>query len=373
MQIWIYVVKWNGVSRLVAGMLLFVACLFGGALAPAAFCACLYVGIINNTARFDPQSASIQQLRVLKAIGLLHLPLLYLCIWSLGSGQLDLIECIFVFCAATIWFGQIADRAAHDLIRAGHRLGLIGQASLLTGHRVSAKRLLHDPQIGTPPDMSAPCLTETFWQYAMRLGRQEYSSGLSAETRKRRKHAHGLHPYLVYTLWTFTTLITSYALSGALGLGAMIALSVLVSGQSLLNEYVERFGLVRRILPNGQHEDFGRRHVWHPPKSTHTAIQHDEYASGQFPIWPYPRPKMLWTALLPTRWKTEMADRAAVWRIPANGSMDGFDFAGVTASSRALAGQAPDNLATWRHEMDSVLPVTQRAQRARNRSRHERD
>ncbi|MEP6020645.1 MAG: hypothetical protein ABJ251_19400 [Paracoccaceae bacterium] len=282
----------------------------------------------------------------MKAIGMLHLPLLYLVIKSLGAGQLNFVECVFVFGAAIVWFGQIADRAAHGLIRAGHRLGLVGHASLLAGHRISAKRLLQDPQIGTAQDMSVPRLNETYWQYALRLWQQEYSEGLSAETCRRRKNAKGLHPYLAYSVWSLATLTMSYALSGFLGLLAILVLSVLVSGQSLLNEYIERYGLMRRILADGRYEGFGPRHVWHPPPSIDPVIQRENYASGQVPIWPYARPKMLWTALHPNRWDVDMLDRAAVWHIPAQDHLDGSNFATVTASSGACTGQASDNLAT---------------------------
>ena len=363
----------NGISSVLAGMLLVIACLVGGIIAPIAFFACVCAGVVADAVRFDPKSISTRRLRELQAIGVLHLPLLYLFIWSLGAGQFGVIDGAFVFGAAVIWFGQIADRAACGLIRAGHRLGLIGQASLLIGHRVSAKRLLHDPQIGTAPDMSAPRLGETFWQYALRLLSQEFTSGLTAETQKRRKHAHGLHPYLVYGVWTFTTLITSYALAGAIGLGAVLILSVLVSVQSLLNEYIERYGLMRRVLPNGKYENFGSRHVWHPPTSPHAVAQNEEYASGRFPVWPYSRARMLRIALQPVQWHMEMSDRAAVWRIPATEHFDRFKSVDITASSSAVAGQMPSNLATWRHEMDFVLPVAQRAMRTRIRSKHERE
>ncbi|MEO9514437.1 MAG: hypothetical protein ABJH45_26945 [Paracoccaceae bacterium] len=361
-----------GISRVAAGFTLVGACLFGDILAPIAFCVCVLIGIFNDTSRFDSKTLSVQRLREMKAIGMLHLPLLYLVIWSLGADQLNFVELVFVFGATIVWFGQIADRAAHGLIRAGHRLGLIGYASLLTGHRVSAKRLLQDPQIGSAPDMSVPRLSETYWQYARRLWRQEYSSGLTAETRKRRKRAQGLHPYLAYGVWTLATLTMSFALSGFLGLVAMLVLSVLVSGQSLLNEYIERYGLMRRVLVNGRYEEFGPRHVWHKPPSADPVVQQAKYASGQVPIWPHARLKMLWTALHPERWRVDMADRAAVWHISAQEHFDGFNFATVTASSGACSGQAPGNLATCRHEMAFDLPSVQCAQHTRVRARHER-
>ncbi len=358
--------------RCLAAATLLIACLFGGYFAYLALFMCAYVGITLSAAPWRSLVPTQSHATEMNVIGFAHLPLLYGVIWSTGHGHLHHFEAVCLFFAAAFWFGQIADRAAFELLRNGNRLGIIIQASLLTGHRISVKTLLYDPQKSTTLDGSVPQIGETFWHYNARHWFQEVSNGFSAETQKRHYRSKGIHPFWVYGIWTATTLVTSFALSGAVGICAMIALSALVMMQSHLNEYVERYGLLRRILPSGYREPIGPRHLWHAPDSAHERLHQQYYDTGRIPVWPYPRHHMLWLALWSRKWQTIMNDRAAIWRILANQSITNGQSTDNFAMTSGNAGQAENNLATWSNEMDSVHPAMQRARRTSCVTRHER-
>jgi len=143
------------VASLTPVALLVLAALFGGAWIWAAL---LYMtlfafGIDQLVARVDPPADPLRDLPTADALSatlaVAHFGLLLLVIDALTTGALDIGKWLGLYVAAALFFGQVSNSNAHELIHRGDwRLFNLGKwvyISLLFGHHTSA------PYQGAPP------------------------------------------------------------------------------------------------------------------------------------------------------------------------------------------------------------------------------
>ncbi|MFD1344222.1 alkane 1-monooxygenase [Litorisediminicola beolgyonensis] len=271
-------------------------------------------------------------------LGLVHLPLLWGGIVVLASGSHPLPSALALFVALSLFFGQVSNSNAHELIhapsRARRRLGVLIYVSLLFGHHVSAHTRVHHVHAASARDPNSARLGEGFWAFAARAWIGSFREGWRAESRLRAGRG-GLHPYLVYGAGSVAALALSAALAGGAGVAVHLALAAYAQLQLLLSDYVQHYGLRRAEAAPGRLEPVGPEHSWNAPHgfsaglmlnaprhSDHHAAPSRAYPGlrldrAAMPMLPHSLPVMAVLALVPPIWRRVMDRRARAWSAPA--------------------------------------------------------
>ena len=134
---------------------------------------------------------------LLVTLALAHLALMPVAVIAVaGASGLSVAERVAAFFAFGLFFGQIANPVAHELIHRGDRrlyhLGVAIYITLLFGHHASAHRQVHHRHVASPADPNTARRGESFYAFAPRAWMGSFRAGLAAETARR----GGLHPYL---------------------------------------------------------------------------------------------------------------------------------------------------------------------------------
>ncbi|MDT8856049.1 alkane 1-monooxygenase [Paracoccaceae bacterium Fryx2] len=275
---------------------------------------------------------------LLVVLALAHLAALPLAVWAVAGGSgLGGAERLALFLGFGLFFGQVSNPAAHELIHRGDRslfrLGVAIYTSLLFGHHVSAHRLVHHRHAASPDDPNTARRGEGFYRFAPRAWAGSFRAGLAAESALRGRGARGLHPYAVYLCGAGLALGLAWGLAGAAGVLAWAGLAGHAQSQLLLSDYVQHYGLMRARLADGRLEPVTDRHSWNaapwfsahvmlnaPRHSDHHAQPARPYpalrlpGAGQAPRLPWSLPVACVVALLPPLWRRKIHPRLAVWR-----------------------------------------------------------
>ncbi len=246
--------------------------------------------------------------------GLAGLPALA---WALPRQGLTL-STVTTALAAGLWLGQVGHPAAHELIhragRAPRALGVALYTALLIGHHASAHRLVHHLHVGTPQDPNTARRGEGFWRFALRAWVGSLRAGLQAE------RARGRRAELIWIPGAGLALGLAFTLGGLGGQMVWLALASHAQMQILLSDYVQHYGLTRRLDGRGRAEPVGPGHSWnagHWATSAQTlnATRHSDHhmhPSRPFaalalppdaPRLPWPLPVAACVALWPGLWR----------------------------------------------------------------------
>lgn len=274
--------------------------------------------------------AATNLLSVLLAI--VHFGLLTGMIWALGSDHLAFWEKLPLFLAAGLFFGQVSNSNAHELIHRGsrglHHLGMWVYISLLFGHHTSAHPLVHHIHVATDRDPNSARLGESYYRFARRAWRGSFLAGLTAENKRSTQINRAIwqHPYLIYLVGAVAFMGMSIIIQGLAGLMALILLASFAQSQLLISDYVQHYGLRRCTDDNGKSEPVSNRHSWNaqhwftsslmlnaPRHSDHHAHPSRPYPdlrlTDDMPQLPYSLPVMATLALWPKHWKRVMDPR----------------------------------------------------------------
>ncbi|EPX78604.1 alkane 1-monooxygenase [Salipiger mucosus] len=276
--------------------------------------------------------------RLSVALGLAHFPLLHAgAAVVAGAGDHGAATRGVLFFALALFLGQVSNSNAHELIHRSdrwlRRLGMAVYASMLFGHHVSAHLRVHHVHAATARDPNSAPLGRSFWAFAPRAWIGSFRAGLRAETALRRRgRARGMHPYLVYALGSAASLALAGALAGWAGLAALLGLALYAQAQLLLSDYVQHYGLRRRLRADGRPEPVGPQHSWNAPRGFSSALmlnapRHSDHHAhpgrpypgldidrAAMPILPQSLPVMAVLALVPPAWHRLMDRRAARWQ-----------------------------------------------------------
>ncbi len=277
--------------------------------------------------------------RLSVVLAVVHFGLLFIAVWALsGAAGLGFFGWVATFLAFGLWFGQVSNSNAHELIHRSNkrlfRLGMWVYISLLFGHHTSAHRLVHHRFVATTDDPNTAARGENFYLFAARAWPGALIAGYEMEQHLREKREttgwRDLNPYTIYIAGGLGFIALIVSLFGFDGLLAYLLLCAHAQVQLLLSDYVQHYGLLRRKLPSGTLEPAGAQHSWDAPHplsglmmlnaprhADHHAHPSRPYTElrlspgGRAPILPYSLPAMATIALVPHLWHKVMDRRLA--------------------------------------------------------------
>ena len=321
------------IATLTPAALLAAACIWGGWWAAAAMLAITVVVFFLDKLNIEMEPSAAHGHRLSEALGVVHFALLGLAVWSMVQ-PLPTLDKVLIVLGCGLYFGQISNSNAHELIhrsaRWPFRLGAACYTSLLFGHHTSAHRLVHHVHAATDRDPASARLGEGFWTYLARSWVGSFRAGLEAE-RTRRGAVRWPLPYLWYVGGALASIGCAAALAGGAGVAGLIAIAVYAQVQLMLSDYVQHYGLRRATRADGRAEPMGPQHSWNAPHWCSSAMmlnapRHSEHHmhparpfpalgldAGTMPMLPRPLPVMAVVALIPPLWRRVMDKRATRW------------------------------------------------------------
>ncbi len=274
----------------------------------------------------DPAAAN----RLSVLLGIVHFVLLGLTIRALASGGLGPLGWIGLYLGAGLYFGQVSNANAHELIhRTDRRLFQLGKwiyISLLFGHHTSAHTKVHHRYAATADDPNTARLGESFYAFAPRAWRDGFRKGYEMERADiMRRGTGGATPYVTYAFGAAGFLAVTWFAFGWAGILAYLGLAAYAQLQLLLSDYVQHYGLTRAPGEDGKPLPIGPDHSWNaggwftahlmlngPLHSDHHAHPTRPYPAlalpdpGLAPRLPASLPVMSVLALYPGGWRRVM-------------------------------------------------------------------
>jgi alkane 1-monooxygenase len=270
-------------------------------------------------------------------LALTHLGLMPLMVWTLAADHLAPLEKAGIFFAAGLWFGQVSNANAHELIhrskRGLHRLGMWVYISMLFGHHTSAHVLVHHRHVATAADPNTSRKGESLYGYMIRAWTGSFREGYRAEAARLAKidRPAWRNPYVVYVSGALLCAAAAFAVGGMGGIIAYLCLAAYAQSQLLMSDYVQHYGLSRAQDAGGKYEPVGDRHSWNSPHWFSSALMlnatrhsdHHAHPSRPYPeltipdaapMLPRPLPLMASIALVPPLWRKMMDPRVDRWR-----------------------------------------------------------
>jgi alkane 1-monooxygenase len=297
----------------------------------------LFMGNAPEGAEFPAADA------LLVALAFGHLAALPLIVWGVaGDSGLGPVARVALFAGAGLWFGQVSNPMAHELIHRGGRelygFGVAVYTSLLFGHHASAHRLVHHRHAASAEDPNSARSGEGFYRFFFRAWGGSFRRGWQAETDLRSRGGAAVrpwgHPYAVYLVGAAVALGLAYAIAGFWGLCVWVGLALHAQVQLMLSDYVQHYGLARARRADGRLEPVGPRHSWNAPHWFSSAMmlnapRHSDHhahparpypalrlpAPQEAPQLPWPLPVACTLALFPPLWKRAIRPHLAPWRV----------------------------------------------------------
>jgi alkane 1-monooxygenase len=330
---------WYAIASLTPAVLLALACLFGGVWPLAAL---LSITLLVFTLDRITRRALVRDKTgrgISLTLAAAHFVLLPLGIWALAGDQLNATDKVLIFLGLGMFFGQVSNSNAHELVHASNRwtrrIGTAIYCSLLYGHHVSAHLRVHHIHVATDADPNSARLGEGFYAFALRALRGEFVAGLHAETKHRARAAAlpiWTHPYVAYVAGAALTLGVAAIIAGWAGVLHLLTVALYAQMQLLMSDYVQHYGLRRKSRTDGRIEPVGPQHSWNAPQWYSSAMmlnapRHSDHhmrparafpalevSPDSMPILPRSLPVMAALALVPPIWRRVMDRRVARWQ-----------------------------------------------------------
>lgn len=328
-----------GFATLTPAALLGVGAVWGGIwVLTAAIYLTVMTSALDRLIKPDATVAAEQSDTALSVlIVLAHFALLPLVVWALVGPALGTLEKMGLFFAAGLWFGQVSNANAHELIhrqsRALHRLGMWSYITLMFGHHTSAHVLVHHRHVATKNDPNTSRKGESLYRYMIRAWVGSFREGYIAERARLARIGRPAwrNPYLVYVSGAILCLGMAALLGGWPALLAYAGLCAYAQSQLLMSDYVQHYGLLRATGPDGKLEPVAAKHSWNSPHWFSSALMlnatrhsdHHAHPSRHYPdltlpegapMLPRPLPLMASIALVPPLWRRIMDPRVEWWR-----------------------------------------------------------
>ena len=234
--------------------------------------------------------------------------------------------------------GGIGITLAHELVHRRERVsqwgGLLLLSSVLYGHFAVEHVLGHHTHVGTKGDPASARRGESLWFFVVRSIVMGVVSAWKIEKQRleragrAEKWQGGLHAHRMFQTWLLSALFlwAAFWISGAAGVLFVLAQAAIAVFLLEAINYVEHYGLSRRILENGKPEPVQLWHSWdsHSRISSWVLIHlsrhadHHKYparpfykleGSQQSPLLPASYPACVLLATLPPIWYRIMHTR----------------------------------------------------------------
>ncbi len=273
------------------------------------------------------------------ALALGHFALLWLTVAAITGDRIGNISKLGTFVAAGLYFGQVSNSNAHELIhkraRGLHTLGKWVYISILFGHHTSAHVLVHHRLVATRDDPGSARRGESLYHFMRRAWLGSFRAGFAAESRRLAQigRRQWQHPYVIYCGGAALMMGFALWIGGAKGLIVYFCLAGLATTQLLMSDYVQHYGLSRQIGEGGKPEPVAARHSWNSPHWFSSALMlnatrhsdHHAHPSRPFaaltipdgPMLPRALPVMACVALYPPFWRRLMDPLAEDWQSSA--------------------------------------------------------
>lgn len=298
-------------------------------------CMTLLVLLMDKT-QVGRMASADQAIWLPRVIGVAHFVLLGLGLWAVGAADhLDTGQKIALVAGLGLYFGQVSNACAHELIHRSDRnmraLGTAIYCSLLNGQHVSAHMLVHHVHAGTARDPNSAPLGRGFWRFFGRAVIDEFVADLQAENRRRQ----AIHPYTVYLGGATVSLLAAFLLGGGLAVVGLFILALHAQMQLMLSDYLQHYGLRRAVDASGRVEPMRAHHSWNAPRGFSAALMlnaplhsdHHMHPSRPFPelrfeadampTLPRSMPVMGALALVPPLWRRVMDPRVRKYQAVA--------------------------------------------------------
>ena len=332
---------WFYIATLTPAGLLAAACLLGGPFSLMVVVSITVLVFVMDrlVSTLMPDTLGRNGLVLSVTLACVHFGLWGLGVFALGGDHLAIIDKVLIFIGLGLFFGQISNSNAHELIhnaaRGPRRLGIAVYCSVLFGHHASAHTKVHHVHAATWKDPNTARLGEGFWRYLLRAWHSGFYAGKEAEDLLRARSQsmpNALsHPYLGYVAGALIALFIAFSLSGLSGVLALLGLAIYAQVQLYLSDYVQHYGLMRAIDEDGRVAPMGPHHSWNAPHWYSNAMMlnaprhsdHHTHPSRPFPdlrldsetmpTLPQSLPVMAVLALIPPVWRKVMDRRAKSW------------------------------------------------------------
>ena len=185
-------------------------------------------------------------------IGVAHFVVLAACVWGIAeAGYLSTLDKVLIFIGGGLWFGQVSNSNAHEMIhrasRGPRRMGIAIYCSLLFRHHASAHPKVHHVQATTDRDPNSARSGEGFYRFLMLAWLGGFQEGLTAENIARagakQVLLRGSYPYVGYLTGGILTVLVSLITGDFAGLCALLAIAAYAQIQLFLSDYVQHNGL----------------------------------------------------------------------------------------------------------------------------------
>lgn len=318
-------------AALLPALLLVWGIFSGGLLAWAAFFYITAFAAMMDATRplFSGEGEFPATPALLALLGVVHLALFPVLIWAIAADG-PMLARLGLFLGASLYLGQISNPMAHELIHQTKRglfwLGAVVFSTMAFGHHTSAHRLVHHRHAASSADPNTARSGEGFYAFFLRAWRGSFTLGWQAEKDRR---GAGLHPYVIYLAIAKLSMVIAAIVGGWGGVWVWAMLCLSAQAQLLLSDYVQHYGLTRKMI-DGRLEPVADRHSWNAPfwfssammlnaprhsdHHTHPARPFTALRAGQdAPQLPWPLPLACTIALIPPVWKRKIRPHLKPW------------------------------------------------------------
>lgn len=261
--------------------------------------------------------------------------------WATHIATLSALELIGFFAGIGVLSGTIGIIYAHELMHQSSRLERwladLLLATVLYSHFRTEHLLVHHQYVGTPRDAVTARYNEGFHRFFARVLPQSFHSALRAEASRQRKLGrspwHRSNPFWRYAVLQVCAVALAVAIGGWLGLALFLWQAIVAIWQLELTNYIEHYGLTRKMLDNGRYEPVQARHSWNAehratnwlminlqrhsdhhkrPDRRYPLLQ--TFPQAEAPKLPMGYPAMGVLAMIPPLWRRRMNPRVREWR-----------------------------------------------------------
>ena len=214
-----------GIASLLPGLCLIAGTLAGGFWAWSGLFAITLLVVLADRSFLKPAAGPYFRTALPAAVAILHFLVLAGLLTALPDPGLRGAEKAALIAGAGLWFGQVANACAHELIhrqnRLLRRLGAAIYVSLLNGKHVSAHLLVHHVHAGTDLDPNSAKSGQGFWAFMRVALIAEFTAGWRAESLRRKPGR--VHPYMFWVGGALLALLCAALLAGLIGVMTLIA------------------------------------------------------------------------------------------------------------------------------------------------------